>query len=85
MEIHEPYIPKEYLALKINYIKKQLAELPEVTVTQRTIHNVKKDVFIVNSKPISLTSKTANTKRHFASGRIGKKTRATRRTMEQLI
>lgn len=58
MEIHEPYIPKEYLALKINYIKKQLAELPEVTVTQRTIHNVKKDVFIVNSKPISLTSKT---------------------------
>ena len=42
MEIHEPYIPKEYLALKINYIKQQLAELPEVSMTQRTIRNKKR-------------------------------------------
>ena len=30
MTILEPYIPKEYLALKINYCKQKLAELPEV-------------------------------------------------------
>ncbi len=57
MEIHEPYIPKEYLALKINYIKKQLAELPEVTVKQRNIRKTLKDVYIVNSKLIMPTSK----------------------------
>lgn len=32
MEINNRYIPREYLALKINYCKKQLAELPEVRV-----------------------------------------------------
>ena len=30
MELTNRYIPREYLALKINYCKKQLAELPEV-------------------------------------------------------
>lgn len=30
MDISNKYIPREYLALKINYCKKQLAELPEV-------------------------------------------------------
>lgn len=58
MEIHEPYIPKEYLALKINYIKKQLAELPEVTVTQRTIRKTLRDVYIVDSKTIIPTSRS---------------------------
>ena len=57
MEIHEPYIPKEYLALKINYIKQQLAELPEVTVTQRTIRKNLRDVYIVDSKLIMPTGK----------------------------
>jgi hypothetical protein len=32
MDITDKYIPREYLALKINYCKKQLAELPEVKV-----------------------------------------------------
>lgn len=32
MDINNRYIPREYLALKINYCKKQLAELPEVKV-----------------------------------------------------
>ena len=32
MDITNKYIPREYLALKINYCKKQLAELPEVKV-----------------------------------------------------
>ena len=59
MEIHEPYIPKEYLALKINYIKQQLAELPVVSMTQRTIRNTKRDVYIVDSKMILPTGKSA--------------------------
>ncbi len=49
MQILEPYIPKEYLALKINFLKQQLAALPEVRKTQRTIHGEKKDVFKVCS------------------------------------
>ena len=61
MEILEPYIPKEYLALKINYIKQQLAMLPEITITQRTIRNIKKEVYIFDSKTIMSTSKTGET------------------------
>lgn len=49
MQIIEPYIPKEYLALKINFLKQQLAMFPEVTKTKRTIHGEKKDVFTVSS------------------------------------
>ena len=37
MDISNKYIPREYLALKINYCKKQLAELPEVVLHE---HNV---------------------------------------------
>ena len=35
MDINNKYIPREYLALKINYCKKQLAELPVVKVYKR--------------------------------------------------
>ena len=55
MQILEPYIPKEYLALKINFLKQQLAMLPEVTRTKRTIHGKKKDVFTVSSGGTYLT------------------------------
>ena len=50
MKITEPYIPKEYLALKINYLRQQLAALPEVTKTKRLIREKERDVYLVNSR-----------------------------------
>ena len=50
MTILEPYIPKEYLALKINYCKQQLAALPEAVMTERTIKGALKEVYSVNRK-----------------------------------
>lgn len=49
MQILEPYIPKEYLALRINYCKQQLEELPEVTMTKRSIKGIMKDVYVYNN------------------------------------
>ncbi|MBR4404172.1 MAG: hypothetical protein IKT10_03570 [Clostridiales bacterium] len=57
MTILEPYIPKEYLALKINYCKQRLAELPEVVVTQRSVRGVKKTVLVNNSHIYSFETK----------------------------
>ena len=58
MKITEPYIPKEYLALKINYLRQQLAAMPEVTKTKRVIRGKKLDVYIVNSRLYRSDSKT---------------------------
>ena len=55
MQILEPYISREYLTLKINFLKQQLAMLPEVTRTKRTIHGKNRDVFIVSSGGTYLT------------------------------
>lgn len=49
MNITTPYIPREYLALKINYCKQQLAELPEVSMTKRKIKGIIRDVYILNN------------------------------------
>lgn len=49
MQILEPYIPKEFLALRINYCKKQLSALPEITRTTRLIKGVRKTVYVQNS------------------------------------
>lgn len=49
MQILEPYIPKEYLALRINYCKQQLEELPEVKMAKRTIQGTMKDVYVHNN------------------------------------
>ncbi len=49
MKLPESYIPKEYLALKINYCKKQLAMLPEIFTTRRKIKGIERDLFLVNS------------------------------------
>jgi hypothetical protein len=57
MEILEPYIPKEYLALKINYCRQQLACLPKVTKTNRNIHGVLREVCILNSHAHTVESK----------------------------
>lgn len=35
MEIYSRYIPREYLALKINYLRGRLAEMPEVRIANR--------------------------------------------------
>lgn len=59
MPILEPYIQKEYLALKINFLKQQLAALPEVTKTKRTIHGEKREIFVVNSGGTYLTDSKA--------------------------
>lgn len=58
MTILEPYVQKEYLALKINYCKQRLAELPEVTMTKRSIRGEKRDVFLFNSHYHQINSKT---------------------------
>ena len=47
MAIYEPYIPKEHLALQINYCKQQLAELPEVKASKRTKNGSIYEVFVV--------------------------------------
>ena len=40
MDISNKYIPREYLALKINYCKKQLAELPVVVLHEHNVDGV---------------------------------------------
>ena len=49
MKITEPYISREYLALRINYLRQQLSKLPEVTVSKRTVRGIMRDAFIVNN------------------------------------
>ena len=69
MQILEPYIPKEYLALKINYLRQQLAALPEVTKTKRVIRGKKHDVYIVNSRMFYSNSKTGKNMQHILTKR----------------
>ena len=45
MAILEPYIPREYLALQINYCKQQLAMLPEVSMTYHMIRGERIRIF----------------------------------------
>lgn len=59
MNITEPYIPREYLALQINYCKQQLKELPEVTLSHRNIRGVKKAVLVSGTHYHLLNSKSA--------------------------
>ena len=57
MQILEPYIPKEYLALKINFLRQQLAALPEVKKTRRIIQGKECDVYVVKNHIYSPKSK----------------------------
>lgn len=59
MKILTPYIPKEYLALRINYCRQQLEELPEVVMSYRYIRGVKRDVLELGSRYHLLNSKSA--------------------------
>lgn len=49
MSILEPFVPREYLALQINYCKQQLAMLPEVSMSQRFVRGEKKTIFRCNN------------------------------------
>ena len=53
MKINEPYISREYLALRINYCRQQLSKLPEVTMTSRHIKGVVRESYILKSDPKS--------------------------------
>ena len=58
MSILEPYIPREYLALQINYCKQQLAMLPEVSMTYHMIHGEKRMIFKSNNHTNWANSRT---------------------------
>jgi len=58
MQILEPYIPKEYLALQINYRRQQLAALPEVTKTIYTIRGKPTEIYKSDSHIYLTTGKT---------------------------
>ena len=58
MEILTPYSPKEYLALRINYCRQQLAALPEVALSSRSIRGEKKDVYVSDNHYYLLNSKS---------------------------
>ena len=58
MTILEPYIPKEYLALKINYCKQQLNMIPEAVMTERKVKGSTKKVYVVKNHIYLPKSKT---------------------------
>jgi hypothetical protein len=57
MEYLNKYIPKDYLALKINYCRKQLAMLPSVSVTDRGRNGIIRKKISVDNHVYSLDSK----------------------------
>lgn len=58
MQILEPYIPKEYLALRINYCKKMLAELPEVKMKLKKIRGIRREVYSYGNRYCLTSSNT---------------------------
>lgn len=58
MDISNKYIPREYLALKINYCRKQLAELPEVTLHEHIVDGVPVKRVSTSGHRYSLNSET---------------------------
>lgn len=59
MDISNKYIPREYLALKINYCRKQLAELPEVRVHNHKIDGGVEKRLIVDGHKYGINSEKA--------------------------
>lgn len=56
MEYLDKYIPKELLALKINYCRKRLRELPKFSVCNHRIHGNQTRIIRVDSHKIILNS-----------------------------
>lgn len=57
MAILEPFVPREYLALQINYCKQQLAMLPEVSMTYHKRRGENIRIFKCNSRTITADSR----------------------------
>ena len=64
MDITNKYIPREYLALKINYCKKQLAELPEVKVYSHMVNGLESKRYIVGKHRYESNSTTGQKLSH---------------------
>ena len=56
MAILEPYVPREYLALQINYCKQQLATLPEVSMTFHMVRGERKIILKYNNHKSEATT-----------------------------
>ena len=56
MAILEPYVPREYLALQINYCKQQLAMLPEVSMTFHMVRGERKMILKYNNHKSEATT-----------------------------
>lgn len=56
MAILEPFVPREYLALQINYCKQQLAILPEVNMGFHTVRGERKIIFKYDNHKIGATT-----------------------------
>lgn len=69
MNIVEPYIPKEHLALQINYCRQQLAQFPKVLLTQRAVNGKMKNVYRVSSHTYLTTGKTGTKMKEMLSKR----------------
>ena len=59
MDISNKYIPREYLALKINYGKKMLAELPEVKVHNHKVDSGVEKRIVVDGHKFAINSEKA--------------------------
>ena len=49
MEIIDKYIPREYLALKINYCRQRLEELPKFSMQEHNVKGVSRKIICVDS------------------------------------
>ena len=56
MAILEPFVPREYLALQINYCKQQLAMPPEVNMGFHTVRGERKIIFKYDNHKIGATT-----------------------------
>ena len=56
MNLTDKYIPREYLALKINYCKQQLNELPVVKLYVHTVEGIQKQQVVVDNHKYLLES-----------------------------
>ena len=57
MEIMNKYVPKEFLALKINYCKKCLSEMPDYAVVERVKRGKLREVIKANNHKYFIDSK----------------------------
>ncbi|MCR4703138.1 MAG: hypothetical protein K5665_05675 [Saccharofermentans sp.] len=58
MEIIDKYIPREYLALKINYCRQRLDELPEFSMLEHNINGVSRKIIRVDSHRYFIDSRS---------------------------